>query len=186
MTGIVALWLPILISAVLVFVASSIIHMASPWHKNDYPRLPDEDAFRSALRPLDLPAGDYMIPRPHSRAEMQSPEFAAKMNEGPNVIMTVLPRGMMSMTRSLVLWFIYLVAVATLSAYVVGRSTPPGAEYMHVFQLVSTVAFIGFGAALWQMSIWYHRAWNITVKATIDGLIYAFLMAGVFGWLWPR
>lgn len=186
MTGIVSLWLPILISAVLVFVASSIIHMASPWHKNDYPRLPDEDAFRSALRPLDLPAGDYMIPRPLSRAEMQSPEFAAKLEQGPNVIMTVLPRGMMSMTRSLVMWFLYLIAVATLSAYVVGRSTPPAAEYMHVFQLISTVAFIGFGVALWQMSIWYRRAWNITVKATIDGLIYAFLMAGVFGWLWPR
>src|SRR5215213_9056939 len=120
MTGLVMLWLPILISAVLVFVASSIIHMASPWHKNDYPRLPDEEAFRSALRPLDLPEGDYMIPRPQSRAEMQSPEFAAKLTEGPNVIMTVLPKGMMSMAQNLIQWFIYLIAVSTLSAYVVG------------------------------------------------------------------
>ncbi len=186
MTGIVSLWLPILISAVLVFVVSSIIHMASPWHKNDYPRLPDEDAFRSAVGPLDLPPGDYMIPRVSSRAELTSPEFAEKLRQGPNVIMTVMPKGMMSMTRSLVMWFLYLIAVSTFAAYVVGRSTPPGAVYMHVFQLVSTVAFIGYAVALWQMSIWYRRGWNITIKATIDGLIYALLAAGVFGWLWPR
>jgi hypothetical protein len=57
---------------------------------------------------------------------------------------------------------------------------------MHVFQLVSTVAFIGYSVALWQMSIWYRRSWNITIKATIDGLIYGLLTAGAFGWLWPR
>ena len=61
MVGILALWLPILLSAVIVFVVSSIIHMASPWHKNDYPRMPNEDQVRSALRPLAIPPGDYMV-----------------------------------------------------------------------------------------------------------------------------
>jgi len=186
MTGLVMLWLPILISAVVVFIASSIIHMASPWHKSDYPRLTNEDEFRRVVGPLNVPPGDYMIPRPSSREDLRSPEFAAKAAEGPNVIMTVLPKGMMSMAQNLVQWFIYLLAVSTLSAYVVGRSTPTGAVYMHVFQLVSTVAFIGYATALWQMSIWYRRSWGTTFKATVDGLIYAFLTAGVFGWLWPR
>jgi hypothetical protein len=180
------LWLPILVSAVLVFVASSIIHMASPWHKNDYPRLAKEDEFRRTVGPLDLPPGDYMIPRPQSREDLKSPEFAAKAAEGPNVIMTVMPKGMMSMGSSLAQWFVYLIAVSTFAGYVVGRATPPGAVYMHVFQLISTVAFIGYAVALWQMSIWYRRSWRITIKATIDGLIYAFLTAGVFGWLWPK
>jgi hypothetical protein len=186
MTGIVSLWLPILLSAVIVFIASSIIHMASPWHKNDYPPLPDEAGFRNAVGPLDLPPGDYMVPRVASRAELRSAEFGEKLNQGPNIIMTVLPKGMMSMTSNLVQWFFYLIVVSVLAAYVVGRATPPGAEYMHVFQLVSTVAFIGYSLALLQMSIWYRRSWNITIKAVIDGLIYGLLTAGVFGWLWPR
>jgi hypothetical protein len=185
MTGLVSLWLPILLSAVVVFVASSIIHMMSPWHKGDYPRLPDEDRFRQALGPLDLPPGDYMVPRPASREDMKSADFAEKARQGPNLIMTVLPKGMMSMGRSLTLWFVYLVVNGILAGYVVGRSTPPGAEYWHVFQLISTVAFIGYAIALWQMTIWYRRSLNITIKATIDGLIYGMLTAAVFGWLWP-
>ncbi len=31
-----ALWLPILLSAVIVFVASSILHMLLPYHRSDY------------------------------------------------------------------------------------------------------------------------------------------------------
>lgn len=186
MTGLVLLWLPILLSVVLVFVASSVIHMASPWHKNDYPRLPDEDAFRRAVGPLDLPPGDYMVPRPLSREDLRTPEFAEKANQGPNVVMTVLPKGPWSMGRNFTLWILYIFAVTTLSAYVAGRALPPGSEYMRVFQFISTVAFIGYAAALWQMSIWYRRAWNITLKATVDGLIYGMLTAGVMGWLWPK
>lgn len=186
MTVLASLWLPILLSAVIVFVMSSIIHMLSPWHKSDYPPLPGEDRFRAAVGPLDLPPGDYMIPRPSSREDLKSAAFAEKAAQGPNVIMTVLPKGMMSMTRNLIQWFVYLIAVTIFAAYVAGRALPPGTEYLQVFRFIGTVAFVGYAVALWQMSIWYRRSWNVTIKATIDGLIYALLTAGVFGWLWPR
>ena len=186
MTGIVLLWMPILLSAVIVFFASFLIHMVLPWHKGDYAHLPNEDAFRQAVGPLDIPPGDYMVPRPQAREDLRSAEFIEKMNQGPNIVMTVGPKGMMSMGQSLVMWFVYIVIVSIFAAYVVGRAVAPGAPYMHVFQLVSTVAFIGYAVALWQMSIWYRRSWNITIKATIDGLIYGLLTAGAFGWLWPR
>lgn len=186
MTGLTALWLPILLASILVFVASSVIHMMSPWHKNDYPRLPQEDEFRAAVGPLGLPPGDYMIPRAHSREEMQSAEFIARMNEGPNVIMTVMPKGAMSMSSSLIGWFIYILAVTIAAAYVAGRALGPEADYLDVFRFVGTSAFLGYSFALLQMSIWYHRAWNITIKSMIDGLIYAMLTAGMMGWLWPR
>ena len=89
MTGLYALWLPILLSAVLVFVASSAIHMASPWHKSDYPRIPNEDRVMEALRPLGIPPGDYMVPRPSSSQEMRSAEFTAKLAKGPIMVVTV-------------------------------------------------------------------------------------------------
>ena len=118
MTGLVSLWLPILVSAVLVFVASSVIHMLSPWHKSDYPKPPNEDAFRSAVGPLNLPEGDYMIPRPSSRDDMKSAEFLDKINTGPNVVMTVMPNGSFSMGRNLGMWFVYIVVVEIFAAYV--------------------------------------------------------------------
>ena len=186
MTGLLALWLPILVSAVLVFVVSSAIHMASPWHKSDYPKLPNEDRVMDVLRPLAIPPGDYMMPRPSSRQEMRSPQFAEKFKKGPVMMFTVWPGGSMSMGRQLVQWFLYAVIVGIFAAYVAGRALPPGAEYLHVFRFAGVTAFIGYALALWQMSIWYRRAWLTTIKATVDGLIYALLTAGTFGWLWPR
>ncbi|HYS58532.1 MAG TPA: hypothetical protein VEM34_10375 [Burkholderiales bacterium] len=187
MTGLSTLWLPILLSSVIVFVASTVIHMALPgWHKSDYSKVPNEDRLRDALRALAVPPGEYTVPRPSNMQEMRSPAFTEKMEKGPVLMLTVIPNGRPSMTKSLVLWFVYCAVVGLFAAYVAGRALPAGAPYLRVFQLVGATAFIGYAAALWQASIWYHRAWGTTIKSTIDGLAYALLTAGTFGWLWPR
>lgn len=186
MVDIAALWLPLVLSSVIVFIVSAIIHMAPLWHKNDYPRLKDEDKVMDALRPLAIPSGEYMIPRPANSKEMRSPEFDEKMKRGPVMMLTVWPNGPISMGKSLTLWFVYTVVIGIFCAYVSGRALPPGANYLHVFRFVGTTAFLGYSAALWQVSIWYHRAWSDTLKATFDGLIFALLTAGTFGLLWPR
>ena len=186
MTGLTALWLPILLSAVLVFVASSVIHMASPWHKSDYPKMPNEDQVMDALRPLAIPPGDYMVPRPQGMADMKSPEFAAKMQEGPVFVATVMPNGPMSMGRNMTMWFLYILVVSVFAGYVSGRALGQGSPYLSVFRFAGVTAFSAYSLALWQMSIWYRRAWTTTIKATVDGLIYALLTAGTFGWLWPH
>ena len=186
MTGLSALWLPIVLSAVIVFVVSSVIHMATPWHKNDHAKVSNEDQVMDALRPFAIAPGDYMVPRPSDMAEMKKPEFIEKMNRGPVLVATVMPNGPMRIGNSLVLWFLYSVVMGVFAAYVASRALPPGAGYLRVFQLVSVTAFIGYSAALWQMSIWYSRSWSSTIKATVDGLIYALFTAGTFGWLWPR
>jgi len=186
MVGLTALWLPILLSSVLVFVVSSLIHMLSPWHKSDYPKVPNEDRVMDALRPLAIPPGDYMMPRPSSRQEMRSPQFAEKYKRGPVVMFTVYPGGSMAMGPQLVQWFLYSVVVGCFAAYVAGRALPAGAAYPQVFRFVGVTAFVAYAVALWQMSIWYRRAWLTTIKTTVDGLIYGLLTAGTFGWLWPR
>jgi hypothetical protein len=186
MTGLDALWLPILLSSVIVFVASSIIHMGPFWHRSDYPKMPNEDKAMDALRPLAIPPGDYMVPRPSSHEQMRSAEFIEKIKNGPVLVVTVMPNGPMSMGRNLALWFLYILVVGLCAGFVAGGALPVGAPYPHVFHFIALTAFIGYSLALWQMSIWYRRAWSTTIKATVDGLIYALLTAGTFGWLWPR
>jgi hypothetical protein len=186
MVGLDALWLPILVSAVIVFIVSSIIHMLLPWHKSDYVKVPDEDKLMDALRPLAISPGDYFVPHPTNMQEMRSPGFAAKMDKGPVLVLTVMPSGPTPMAKNLVLWFLYIVVVGIFTAYVTGRALPVESDYLRVFQLAGATAFIGYSIALWQMSIWYRRAWSTTIKATVDGLIYALLTAGTFGWLWPH
>jgi len=186
MTPLLALWLPILLSAVFVFIASSIIHMAPLWHKGDYPPVPNEDALRAAVGPLNIPPGDYMVPRARGGAEMKSPEFQQKVKEGPVMIVTFLPGAMFNMGQNLLMWFIYVLIVSILSAYVAGTMLAPGAEHNKVFQLSGVAAFLSYAVALWQMSIWYKRAWSMTIKSTLDGLIYSLVTAATFCWLWPK
>lgn len=186
MTRLLLLWLPILLSAVGVFVVSSVIHMVTGWHKGDYRKLPDEGRTMETLRPLTIPPGDYMVPCPSSREDMQSAEFKEKIAKGPVMMMTVFPSGPYSMARNLGLWFAYSLVVGLFAAYVAGRALPRGAPYLSVFRFAGVTSFLAYSAALWQLSIWYRRSWATTVKLTIDGLVYALVTAGFFGWLWPR
>ncbi len=186
MTALSALWLPILVSAVAVFVVSSIIHMTPLWHKSDYPRYQNEDRVLDALRPLGMPPGDYLMPRPANPAEMRSPEFKAKMQRGPAVLLTVMPPWSGSMVSNLSQWFAYCLVVSVCAAYIAGAALPPGATFTQLCRFAGTTAFLGYSLALWQMSIWYRRAWAMTLKGTLDGLIFALVTCAVFGWLWPR
>src|SRR5258708_8961643 len=187
MTALYTLWLPILLSSVAVFLASSIIHMAlQGWHKSDYAKLPEEDKVMDAVRPFGIPPGDYMVPNCAGSAEMKTPAFAEKLKKGPVMMVTVMPSGMMNMGKSLALWFLYLVVVNFFAAYISSHALSPGAAFRQVFRFAGATSFLGYTAALWQMSIWYRRSWTTTIKSTIDGLVYAAITAATFVWLWPR
>jgi hypothetical protein len=186
MVPLTSLWMPILLSAVFVFIASSILHMVLPVHKGDYRPLPSEDAVMESLRRFKIPPGDYMVPCGTGPESMKSPAFVEKMKAGPVAVMTVMQPGPPAMGANLAQWFVYCVVVGVFAAYIAGRALPPGTHYLQVFRFAGCTAFIGYSLALWQNSIWYKRAWATTIKSTIDGLIYGLLTAGTFGWLWPR
>lgn len=186
MVPLTSLWLPILVSAVFVFVVSSVVHMLLPVHKNDFRKLPREDEALEALGKLSIPPGDYMFPSCSSMSEMKDPAFLVKMQRGPVGMMTVMPSGPPSIGPSLALWFVYCAVVGLFAAYVTGRALGPGAHYLAVFRFAGVTAFVGYALSSWQNTIWYKRAWTTTLKTTIDGLAYGLCTAGVFGWLWPR
>lgn len=186
MISIPTLWLPILLSGVFAFIASSAIHMFLTYHKNDFAKVPGEDAVMDALRPLDIPPGDYVLPYAGSTEVMKSPEFQAKVEKGPVAFFTVLaPGAMFNMGPQLAQWFAYCVLVAAIAAYVATRTLGPGADYLAVFRITGTVAFCCYSLSLPQRSIWYKQNWPSTFRSMFDGLIYACLTAGAFGWLWP-
>lgn len=185
MVSVLALWLPILVSAVLVFVASSIIHMFLGYHGNDFKKAPAEDETMGALRSVDLPPGEYVLPHAGSMKAMSDPAYIEKQKRGPVALVTVIPSGPPSMGSQLGLWFVYLLVAGALIAYIAGLALPPGAEYAPVFHFIAPVAFVAYAVGLWQDSIWFHRSWSTTAKNTLDGMIYALLTAGTFGWLWP-
>ncbi len=185
MVTVPSLWLPILLSGVLVFVVSSIIHMVLSYHAGDSQPVPDEAKVMDALRPFEIPPGDYAMPRPASMKEMGEPAFIEKTKAGPVAFMTVLPNGPTAIGTSLARWFGYSLLVGAVAGYAASLTIGPDADYGLVFRVVGTVAFAGYSLAILQSSIWWHRSWRYTFLTMFDGLVYALLTAGTFGWLWP-
>lgn len=186
MIALLDLWLPILLSAVLVFVASSVIHMLLPIHKGDYEKLPAEDEVLELLRARDLRPGAYMFPMPSSMKEMGSPEMIQRYQRGPVGHMQVRPSGTPQIGKALGQWFAYCIAVAVIAAYVVTRSgLGAGASGVDVFRVTGSAALLGFAFGQASESIWKGQSWGTTCKYFLDGLVYALLTGAAFAWLWP-
>lgn len=182
MATLVALWLPILVSAVFVFVASSIIHMALPIHKGDYGGMPDEDRVLDALRASVKP-GQYRFPYASSMKECGTPEMKAKFARGP--VGTIVIMNGMNMGKALGQWFVFCLVIGVFVAYVTSLALPFGADYMRVFRIAGTVAVIAHAFSSVNDSIWKGVSWGTTLRFAFDGLVYGLVTAGTFGWLWP-
>ena len=185
MVSLTSLWLPVLVAAILVFIASSIVHMVLPYHRTDFGKIPSESEVMDALRKFNIPAGDYVVPFCSKPKEMKSPEFQEKWKRGPLLMATVWKPGPMSMGPQLVQWFIFCILVSLFAGYVASRALGPGAEYLRVSQMASTTAFLGYAMSQWSNVIWDKRNAMTAVKSTVDGVLYGLITGGAFGWLWP-
>jgi len=178
---IMTLWQPILAAGVLMFIAGSVIWMFMPWHKKDWQPCSNEEGARSGLR--GLAPGQYNLPHCMDPAELKDPEVRKKFEDGPVAFITVLPSGAPTMGAKLLMMFIYNILVAIVCAYFVSRTAAPDADYLAIFRIAGTVAFVAYSMAYIQESIWFGRPWSATAKNFLDALIYGLLTGGVFGWL---
>lgn len=185
MVPIMSLLLPIFVSAVFVFIASSVIHMMLGYHSSDFKAVPDQDAAAQAIKGLNLSPGDYGYPKASSMKEMKDPAFLERQKAGPIFMLSIWKPESANMGKSLGLWFAYSLLVGVFAAYIAGRALDPGAHYLSVFRFVGATAFFCYTIGGWQRSIWFQQPWSVTAKNTFDGLVYALLTAGTFGWLWP-
>jgi len=179
------LWLPILLSAVFVFVASSVIHMLLPIHKGDFGKLANEADVLAAMRKAGVAPGNYMFPCAGSMKEMATPEMIEKLNLGPVGHVTVLPNGPWKIGKSLGQWFAFTLVIGLFVAYLGTMALPAGTGYERVFRFTGTAAILGYGLANVDNSIWKGVSWWTTAKFVFDGVIYGLVTAGTFGWLWP-
>lgn len=185
MVPLAALWLPIVLSAVIVFVASSVMHMLLKYHQSDYSQLPDEDKILAALRPANLKRGLYVFPF-CTHKDMKSPALVEKYKQGPVGFLTILPSAPPAMPKFLIQWFAYCLLIGFFVAYIAAHTVAIGAHYLVVYRVVGSAAFLAYGLGNITSGIWKGQRWGAVAKEVIDGLVYALLTAGTFGWLWPR
>ncbi|MEZ0332511.1 MAG: hypothetical protein ACAI18_00775 [Gemmatimonadales bacterium] len=186
MVSLGALWLPILLSAVFVFIVSAIIHMVLKYHNRDYRQLPNEDAVRAAIRSGKPAPGQYVTPYCADMKEMEKPEVKQKFVEGPVAFMYVRPSGAPTMGPALGQWFAFCLLVSLFVAYIAGHVLAPGTPYLNVFRVVGATAFLAYAFGAIPAAIWMGKPWGVAVKEMFDGLVYGLVTAGTFGWLWPR
>jgi len=179
--GITDLWLPIVVTAVVLFVASSLIWTLLKYHKSDYSKTDDEEAVRAALKGTQ--PGFYLLPYCLDPAELKNPAMKQKYEDGPLAYITVTRNGVPNMGPKLIGMFAFFLLIGVLCAYVVSRTLEPDASYLSVFRVAGTVAFIANSVALVPESIWFERPWSMTIKNFVDAFIYSLLAGGVFGWL---
>lgn len=183
MVPLASLWMPIAASAILVFLVSSVLHMALKYHKADYRSLPDEERQVEALR--GLAPGLYVFPYCSDTKEMGSPPMIERYQKGPCGLMAIQPSGPPPMGKLLGLWFVYTLVVSFFTAYIASHTLPGGADYLAVFRVVGAISFMAYGVANLVGSIWQGIPWSNSFRALFDGLVYSLFTAGAFGWLWP-
>ncbi|MHC4099923.1 MAG: hypothetical protein ACYS15_10120 [Planctomycetota bacterium] len=183
--SVVDLWLPILLSAVGVFIAAFLAHMVVPHHKGDWGKVPDEDGFLEAVRSRSIAAGQYMFPF-CDMSDMKDEEKKKRYAAGPHGVMVVWP-GMPNMGKNLVLTFIFYLVVGFCVAYVgtLAFRGHPSLDYMQVFRVTGTVAILSYCLGGIPGTIWFGHSWRSQIMYIIDGVVYALITAGFFGWLWP-
>lgn len=185
MVALASLWLPIVVSTIFVFIASNLIWMVLQLHKNDWAKLPDEEAFAKVVNDQSPAPGEYTFPYAAGSADWKSDEWKEKFKRGPVGFLTLRPAGEMAMGKNMVLWIVYIIIIEIFVAYLAGHTLAAGTHYLQVFRVAGTAAILGFAGAVAPEAIWMGRGWGSVAKFIVDGIVYGLLTAGTFGWLWP-
>jgi hypothetical protein len=179
-----SLWLPVVVSAVAVWLVSAILHMALKYHRADYKKLSDEDAVGQAIRKAAAEPGIYVLPYAMG-ADMKDPAVQKRYEEGPVALVTLLRSGPPNMMKQLGLWLLFCVLVSFVTSYVARHTLSAASEGLLILRITGTVAFVGYGFGSFVDSIWHGMPWSNALRALVDSLIYGLLTGAIFYWLWP-
>lgn len=187
-----SLWLPILLSTAAVWLASMILGMALPHHKQDFIAIPEaqggEDGFMDDLCKRGIKPGNYLFPDFRSREAMNSPKVQKALNEGPSGHL-IIWKAPLTMADKMVGTFIVYLVATTLIAYLATVALPPvlgPTPSAKVFQIVTTAGVLTYCFSFIPSAIWWGSYKRTIVANIIDGLIYAAITGAIFAWRWPH
>lgn len=178
-----SLWLPIVMSAVGVFILSSLIWTVIQWHNSDWKKLPNEDGVRTLLR--NVPSGQYAIPYAAGMKDRKNPEWQRMAKKGPTAMLTVCAGDATQMGKPLIQWLVYCLVISVIIAAVAVATLSPGDGFMMVFHSVAIYGAMTYSGAHAMGAIWFGNSWGRAVKEIVDGILYALVTAVIFAWLWP-
>jgi hypothetical protein len=186
MLSIVQLWLPIIVAAVFVFIASSLVHMVLKWHNSDYSGFSNEDEVLAAIRKGNPKPGIHMIPYCTDMKDMAKPEVMAKFQQGPTGKFILRAGCTPGMGKPLLQWFVLCLVISVFCGMLAGHTLAAGTVFSQVFCVTGIAAFMAYGFGAFIQGIWWGQPWGAVIKDAIDGVIYALVTGAAFAWLWPK
>jgi hypothetical protein len=185
MSTLAQLWMPILVTAILVFLASSLIHMVFKWHNSEYRKLANEDEVMAAVRAGAPTPGQYVMPHCADMKLMRDEAMQRKFRDGPVGLLTLRRNGAPHVGGSLLRWFVFVLAVAAIAGVVAAQAVGLPGNNRAGGHLVGMISLLTYAGGSVQNGIWMGRPWTAVAKDLLDSLIYATISALTFMWLWP-
>jgi hypothetical protein len=184
------LWLPILVCAVAVFMCSFLVWAILPHHRDDWAKLPNEDAVRDDLKARGIEPGTYVFPK-MDKSSCNTPEGKAAWERAPAGVMTVFTKPNMgaNMAGTFVVMLIAAVLTGYLAWHVMGRDPVYAAthykDFADRFQIVGSIGILTWCFSSLPNMIWFQAGKRSMVNGTVDGVLYGVVTGAVFSWLWP-
>ncbi|MEM9081951.1 MAG: hypothetical protein AAGB34_00025 [Planctomycetota bacterium] len=187
------LWLPIVVAAVVCFIASALAWTVLPHHNKDVLPFANPQHFKDLAQPdgaESVKPGVYMFPHQHNMsAEDETSKTMIK--EGPWGTVNIWP-AQPQMGPKLAASLGVFLFVTFLVAYVAAESLLEDAQgdiepisSLRVFQLTTTVAVMAYTCGWMLNAIWFGKPLRQWLTDGVDGLAYGLITGATFAILWP-
>lgn len=180
MEFLVGLWLPIVISTIVLFFASFIARTILPHHRAGWHKLDHEPAFMNQLQEMNIPPGSYVFPYAETRQQSSQETFLKTYAKGPRGTINI--HTIPNLGLNLFCTFIFFLITVTLIAYIAqqafaGWSDESEITFLKVFQIVGTISVLTYSSSTILSSISSKRPFLMEV---IDGIAYGLIVGVIF------
>ncbi len=179
------LWLPILVSGVVVWIASFVFWMAIGHHNKDVQAIPGEKEFKETINRLNIQPGNYGFPDFHSCKGMSKEEKMKLYDSRPMGLLRVWAP--VNMGVNMLLTFLFYLITSTVIGYLGWAALPHTHDaFGHVMQVLGTAGILAYCFASFPNDLWFQKSKRSMLMNLIDGVVFGLITGAIFAWLWPK